>query len=306
MPRSNSNPAEFRPARESSIWIPVILIVAILAGAFGWWYWSQRKPSAPESLAASAPPPAAPLDAPLDGLPQASLPPVTSGPQNPVERLAPPERALPALNDADTRVGNALYELLGHKAVVSFLQVDGFVRRVVATVDNLPRQQATPRLWPAHATPQRFAVQDVGDERTTISPDNGSRYAPFVLFAESIDIPRAAALYARFYPLFQSAYEELGYPGVYFNDRLVAVIDHLLRAPEPAGPVEVRLPVAKGGEPLEHPWLHYEFADPRLNALSAGQKILIRMGPVNERRVKARLTELRRVVATRALKGKPS
>ncbi|MCA8886134.1 MAG: DUF3014 domain-containing protein, partial [Hyphomonadaceae bacterium] len=71
--------------------------------------------------------------------------------------------------------------------------------------------------------------------------DNAARYGALVRWIESVDMERAVALYARLYPLFQQAYEELGYPGRYFNDRLVAVIDHLLQAPEPASPVAVKL-----------------------------------------------------------------
>ncbi len=162
-------------------------------------------------------------------------------------------------------------------------------------------------MWPAHPTPQRFQTQGDGETKT-ISIDNGARYTPFVLFVESVDTARAASLYAKLYPLFQQAYEELGYPGRYFNDRLVAVLDHLLKTPEPAGPVQVRLTEVKGemkGDAVsETPWLRYEFADPQLESLSAGQKILIRMGPVNERRMKTKLAEFRKLVATGAVAKK--
>jgi hypothetical protein len=40
----------------------------------------------------------------------------------------------------------------------------------------------------------------------------------------------------------------------------------------------------------------YEFADPKLQALTSGQKLLLRMGSVNERRVKSRLAEIRQMV----------
>lgn len=290
MPQNDS--AEFRPARESSMWLPVVVILAVLAAAFGWWRWSQQREVQPDAPPAAMAP--QPQPAPADVPPQ---PPVATGPQNPMDNLAEPEKALPALNDADARVTSALNDLLGRKNVMSFLQLDGFVRRAVATVDNLPREHATARMWPVLPTPQRFAVQGNGETKT-ISPDNGARYTPFVLFVESIDPARAAALYARLYPLFQEAFEELGYPNRYFNDRLVAVLDHLLKTPEPAGPIQVKLTEVKGEMPLENPWTRYEFADPQLEALSAGQKLLIRMGPVNERRMKARLSELRRLVAT--------
>jgi len=40
----------------------------------------------------------------------------------------------------------------------------------------------------------------------------------------------------------------------------------------------------------------YEFADPELDARSAGQKLLLRMGAANAARVKSRLRELRRQI----------
>jgi hypothetical protein len=280
---------EFRPARQSSVWISTLaIIVVILAVAFGWWRWSLWRKEAASVAAVSQSQAAALADA--------SSPSAMAGPRNPMEILEAPDDPLPALSDGaavDARVGSALNALFGHAAAISFLHPGGFVRRAVATVDNLPRKHAPARLWPVVATPGRFTVKG-----------NDNRYAPFVRFAESIDIPRAVALYARFYPLFQQAYEELGYPGGYFNDRLVAVIDHLLKTPEPVRPPAVRLTEVRGAMALEHPWLHYEFADPALQSLSAGQKILLRMGPDNERRMKALLAELRRQVADGALAKK--
>ena len=58
----------------------------------------------------------------------------------------------------------------------------------------------------------------------------------------------------------------------------------------------------KGDGPSDRPSTHYEFADPKLESLSAGQKALIRIGLVNERRLKAKLRELRAQIAGGALK----
>ena len=38
---------------------------------------------------------------------------------------------------------------------------------------------------------------------------------------------------------------------------------------------------------------YYQFADPSLQGLSAGQKLLLRMGPDNAAKLKARLREIR-------------
>ena len=106
------------------------------------------------------------------------------------------------------------------------------------------------------------------------------------------------ALYARLYPLFQQAYEELGYPKRYFNDRLVAVLDHLLQAPEPQGPLRVKLTPVNTEVTNLRPWVRYEYVDPALESLSSGQKIMVRMGPANELRAKALIRDLRKRVAT--------
>ena len=83
----------------------------------------------------------------------------------------------------------------------------------------------------------------------------------------------------------------MGYPNGYFNDRLVEVIDNLLATPDPKGPIA-----------LVRPNVMYTYADPGLEGRSAGQKLLIRMGPENAKAVKAKLTELRAVITAGQLK----
>jgi DUF3014 family protein len=83
-------------------------------------------------------------------------------------------------------------------------------------------------------------------------------------------------------PLFQEAYEDLGHPNAVFNTRLIEVIDHLLQTPDVPGPIR-----------LVQPSVYYRYADPRIEALSSGQKLLIRMGPQNAGVIKSKLREIR-------------
>jgi hypothetical protein len=117
----------------------------------------------------------------------------------------------------------------------------------------------------------------------SIDAANFARYTPYVRVLESVDARAMVQKYVRAYPLFQRAYEELGYPGKYFNDRLMQAIDDMLAAPELDGPIA-----------LVQPKVVWQFADPELEGRSAGQKMLMRMGKDNERRVKAKLREIRR------------
>lgn len=227
------------------------------------------------------------------GVAPAPTPPVAAVPAQPAASdpalLPPLEPEVPAAPLAATGVAGALAELVGRTALVV---TDDFPRRFVATVDNLGRAHAPPIMWPVTPTAGRFAVEGP-DGSSVIAADNSARYTPFVLLAEGVNAAAAATLYARMYPLLQGAYRELGFPGKSFHRRLVEVIDLLLATPQPPYPLKVHLVEVKGTVPSVRPWVRYEYADPALEALPAGQKILLRVGPEHQKRLKAKLAELR-------------
>lgn len=272
----------------------VALAALAVAGYFGWQYFkAEQAPVAPAAAPTAAAPQAPPEPAVSEPAPPAIQHPVEA----PVADAAGEPTPLPALAESDEHVSAMLSDLLGRKNVLSFLQLDGFVRRAVATVDNLARSQAPVMVWPVNPTPQRFTTQRGENGVETIHPDNSQRYVPLVLMIESVDTGKAVNLYRRLYPLFQQAYEELGFPGRYFNDRLVQVLDHLIDTPVPTGPLAVTLVEVKGSVPSTRPWVRYELADPALESLSAGQKMLLRTGPDNQRRLQAKLKDIRQRLA---------
>ena len=220
--------------------IAVTLLLVLLAAGGGWWWWQQRAaPPAP-------PAPAAPVAAaPVEPAPPTPAEPVI---QHPIEASADAgARELPSLDQSDAAMKEALTGLLGSKAVAQFLLTDGFVRRVVATVDNLGRIHAAPRLWPVVPTGGRFSVQSAG-ERELVAPGNAARYNAFVALATAADPARAAAVYRAHYPLFQTAYRDLGYPKGRFNDRLFEAIDDLLATPQMREPVALVQPKVRAAE----------------------------------------------------------
>jgi len=206
--------------------------------------------------------------------------------------IAEPSEAkpLPALSESDAAMQELLAGLFGQKAFAEFFYLNDIIRRIVATVDNLPREKVAQRLMPVKPVAKKFLVTGEGD-KFVLNPANYSRYAPYVRLAEAVNVKKLVAVYVHFYPLFQQAYKDLGYPSGYFNDRLVEVIGHLLAAPDVQGPVK-----------LIQPSVMYQFADPELAALSAGHKILVRMGSGNAARIKAKLKEIRRELTGQELK----
>ncbi len=274
------------------------LIVVVLGGAYYAYQHGYAPVPAPEPVAAVAPEVAALPPIPADNASAPVAPAPEPAIRHPIESTEVPVAA-PSTDDPQDRVVAAVTELVGRKNVLTFLQVDGLVRRVVATVDNLARSHAPLTLWPVNPAPGRFITTDPAPAtpgETLIGADNSLRYAPLVIFLESVDTARAVAFYTRLYPVFQTAYEELGFPGRYFNDRLVAVIDVLLSTPTPANPLRVTLVEVKGSVPSVRPWVRYEFSDPALQSLTAGQKMLLRTGEVNQRRLTAKLREIRAAI----------
>ena len=207
--------------------------------------------------------------------------------QNPVPAGETGEAPLPALNESDPAVRESLVGLFGEDTVARYLVPRDIIRHFVVTVDNLPRRKVAVNMRPVTATPGDFAAAVEGD-RVTLDPVNYTRYRPLVQIVGAADAKQAAAIYFRLYPLLQQAYENLGYPSAYFNDRLVEVIDHLLETPEVKGPIA-----------LVQPRVYFEYADPELESRSAGQKVLIRMGAENAAVIKAKLRKLRAEVASK-------
>ena len=252
-----------------------VLIVVAGAAAFYAWYIDTHAP-------APVPPPVAAL--PAEPPAETPAPPAIQHPLPPPAAAAPP---LPSLAESDATAQAAAVELFGRDAFVRHFVPEALVRNFVVTIDNLPRKTASTRMWPVRPVPGPLAVA-AGNSGVAIAPDNALRYRPYLVTMEAVEAKRLVAAYVRMYPLFQKAYEELGYPKAYFNDRLVQAIDDMLAAPDVNAPE------------LVQPKVLYQFADPALEDRSAGQKIMIRMGPANAARVKEKLRAIRKEIVALA------
>ena len=258
------------------LWVGVGALVVTLVSGIAYYFW---QPAAPPPVAATPPHPVVQAQ-------QQPAPAPTTPPKPVLESPPSAPTPLPPLDRSDGFMMDALATLLHSKTLLHLFDSEAIISHLVATIDNLPRRVVPANALPIQTPAGKFVV--TGDEdHWAISEANAARYAPYMRLVKALDAQQLVALYVHGYPLFQKAYEGLGYPGQYFNDRVMVVLDDLLAAPEPAVPV-----------PLTRTKVFYLYADPDLEQRSAGQRQLMRMGPANERRVKQWLREIKAALLT--------
>ena len=235
----------------------ILLVIIGAAGAIGY-YWQQADQAVVD-----------PASAPADDV-AVEMPP--AGPVHPLDLSLPASEdrelvPLPPLDDLDAYLKLELVSIFG-RALDELLANEALIDRLVATVDNLPHSRIGERIRPVGRLASTFSVEiENTDDSLIISPANFDRYTFLIDALQYADINSIVDLYRRYYPVFQKSYVQLGYPDGYFNDRVIEVIDHLLETPTPEQPIR-----------LVSPHVLYEFADADLEALSSGQKLMLRIG----------------------------
>jgi hypothetical protein len=285
------------------IWVIAAILIALAVA--GYIYFDgralQEQPVA-ETSSIAVPEPAVepepesepePEPAPISGAPQFTEDP-SIDPGTPVSAEMD-EMPLPMLADSDPVVLENLEQLLGEPAVMRYVVSDNVISRIVATVDTLGSRKIpgvvqvvngpeTPFLASPNTVPDRIIRNEEGDviPQFIIDPATYERYTPYIELLEAVDAAEWVSIYRDYYPLFLEAYRQMGYAQGNFNDRMIAIVDELLATPSVSDPVELLKPEA-----------YFLFTDPDLEALTAGQKIMLRMGSQNAMRVKEKLREIR-------------
>jgi hypothetical protein len=247
------------------IWGLAVAILAILAVIAALYYFLFMKKPGPPAAAA----PVAENVAPAGGEN------VPAGPGG--EPLAFP--AVP-LSESDAAVREFALALSTNPEFAKWLLTKDLLRTFVVSVDNVANG-LSPKSHIDFFSPSgefRVARTPAG---TLADPAAYSRYDAVVGVALSLDAAAAARLYRAVDPLLQEAYNELGYPGIDFDDTLVRAMSELLETPVVDGPIR-----------LEQKVLSYGMTDETLEALSPAQKQLLRMGPKGVQAAHDKIREL--------------
>lgn len=195
------------------------------------------------------------------------------------------EETLPEpLDVSDATVKTSVLNLTNYEAAASLLVNDDLLNRFVVMVANLANGESAPDHQIMQAPTQSFRVYRQADKEW-IDAASYKRYTPYVDVIDELDAASLVALYEKYKPVITDSYLEIARFEDDFNVVLVDAINHLLDTPEVPIPVEVYSDSVM-----------YKYRDDRLESLSAPQKHLLRMGPDNMRRTKAKLREIKEIL----------
>jgi hypothetical protein len=185
------------------------------------------------------------------------------------------------LDVSDGTVKTKLLQLSDYDSFARLLINDQVLQRFVIMTTSLANEEVSANNQVLVAPEKPFRIFQQA-EKEWIDPASYKRYTPYVDVLESVETQSLLELYAEYKPAIEEIFAEISDPSDDFNEMLVTAIDLLLDTPEVPVPVEVYSDSVM-----------YKFSDSQLESLSAPQKQLLRTGPENMRRIKAKLRELK-------------
>ncbi|MCL1121838.1 DUF3014 domain-containing protein [Shewanella seohaensis] len=274
--------------------IAIVLVVLLSAG--GYYYYTKDDspkliPNAPIVL--PEPPSSEPMTletstepetAPVENEAPAVTTPETETTVTPTEP-AMPEEVVPSLPESDAFVHQKALAIINNNVVGSSLVNQDLARQFVVFVDNLAQGDLARKVSPVKGPEKLFTVSEI-TSKVYLNPESYHRYDAYATVLASMDEASLMHTYKQLTPLFDEAFAELGYSNAKFNDRMLQAIKIMLAAPIIEEPIE-----------LSSISVNYRFVDPNLEALPSAQKLMIRMGPENTRKVKAALRKLENQLA---------
>ncbi|QFU24820.1 DUF3014 domain-containing protein [Shewanella eurypsychrophilus] len=271
-----------KSANTNTLAIVAVAVAALIAGGAYYYLNSDEPTPIPEPLPLQIPEmtPDEPIEI-IAAIPEPEIVEVTQAEVVEIDPL-PQVEPLPSLSESDGYVHNKTVVMADGMKIEPLLVEENLVRHFVVFIDNLAQGELARKVSPLKAPNRSFTVSDITN-KTYLNPDSYHRYDLYADFITHLDEQQLAATYKDLTPLLAEAFEELGYSKISFNERMLEAIDVMLAAPIIEQPIE-----------LDGISVNYQFVDPQLEALPNAQKLLVRMGPENTKKVKAALRKLKK------------
>jgi hypothetical protein len=187
---------------------------------------------------------------------------------------------LPSLNDSDDFVLEGLRALQNGAALIRVLADEQLIRSIVVFVDNISRGEFPQTSLPYKRIEQEMSVRNIDENLFVMEANAHERFNQLIDTFVAVDTDQAMILYRTLQPLFQQAYAEIGSRNVNFDDTLRSAINAVRRSPNAEGPYQ-----------LVKPSVMFLYADASIENMEEMQKQLIRIGPENTEKLKAKLRQ---------------
>ncbi|MBB1437852.1 DUF3014 domain-containing protein [Shewanella sp. SG41-4] len=187
---------------------------------------------------------------------------------------------LPALAESDDFVEAKTLAIANGMKIAPMILKKDIARQFVVFVDNLAQGDIVRKASPLKGPDTQFTVSEITN-KTYLNPDGYHRYDLYANFIAGLSDKDLVATYIELKPLFAEAFTELGYSDIDFDKRMQQAFSMIASAPIIEDPIE-----------LSSISVNYKYVDPNLEALPNAQKLLIRMGPDNTRKIKEAVKKL--------------
>lgn len=281
--------------------IKLLLLVVAIAAAAGLFFLTQQEATEPEPVVLAVPevrpverepvdveqPPETMREvlAPLAENPQIEESPIVS----PSLPLAPPPEPLPELQQSDPAVIAQVKALAPEDKLLKLLVPDSVISKFVRAMIALDEGTVVNDYRPIVSPPPPFKTEKIDEplleqvgQRYRLSETNYRRYDGMISVFEGLESDALISAYQRFLPLFEEAYAQQGLDTGGFNQVALRVIDNFLATP-----------IIEEDLILVQPKVFYQFQELTLEELPDSQKLLLRMGPENTRRIQGKLKEIK-------------
>ncbi|WP_111977984.1 DUF3014 domain-containing protein [Algibacillus agarilyticus] len=196
------------------------------------------------------------------------------------------EEPLPALDESTPWMLDKIADLPAVDNTETLISSSELIRNFVVFIDNAAKGDLAHQFSPVIAPQKAISVKTIkteGEVYYLLNKESYKRYDGIASLINNLPVEQSISLFNKSSPLIEEAYTELGYAGGNeFNSTLVKAIDLALSAP-----------VIKGDIRLIAPSAMYQFSNPDLENLEPIQKLMIRMGPENQKIVREKLMQFK-------------
>lgn len=192
-----------------------------------------------------------------------------------------PVETLPSLNSSDSYVRQRLASMELGASLLRLMVSDEIIRKFVVFAHNVAEGDLPQLEYPLRRVQPELMVRELDENLYELDTASYRRYNTLVDTLVALEPEQAMRIYDSLRPLFQEAYQELGFQES-FDQVLVQAIDQILAARPVEGPFQ-----------LIKPSVMYVYAESQLEALTPVEKQLLRMGPENAAKLQSRLPAYR-------------